>query len=357
MLPVGNSETDFVNAVFNTELLELSNADTTNNVNDPCGRSEPLLGTTQRRSRTMSDTDAWLTSGLPAGAVTLYSNGLGGSTVLAFQHGRGQVIMLGWDWYNAVPNGTQDGGWLQVLNSAISRTNNLPTGNVINGGDADDIVSTSQTVLGQPLATAFDDILTLGDGNDEADGAGGDDWMSGGAGKDKLTGGDGDDVLGGGAAKDKLNGGDGVDDFLFDVKLKKAGVDKLDFESGVDHLVLSKSVFKKLDLGVVSKKELDKYFDVSDSGKITYDAGDDSFRLRQDRRQRATERRGGPHRHSLTHAGLRPRGQTPSRSTSRLIVERLPMVARCSARNVSQALRPSSRSILRKVHSALSFDE
>jgi Ca2+-binding RTX toxin-like protein len=270
-------ETDFINDVFNTEIVELANADTTTNT-----KTGDAAGTTFAGDPTpLPDndyTDAWLTTSLPPGATTLYSNGLGGSTVLAFQHGRGQVVMLGWDFSDAVPNGTQDGGWLQVLHSAISRTDNLPTGSVITGGVGDDVVSTSQSILGQPTATAFDDIVTLSDGNDNANGAGGDDWISGGKGKDKLTGGDGDDVLSGGTQNDKLRGGGGVDDFLFDVKLKKAGLDKLpDYESGVDHLVLSQSVFKKLDEGVLSKKEINKYFDVSGSGKVSYEAGKDSF--------------------------------------------------------------------------------
>ena len=272
----GDNETHFINSVFNTDIIELANANTTNNVKTGAAAGTTFAGDPTPLPDNLG-TDAWLTSSLPPGAVTLYSNGLGGSTVLAFQHGRGQVIMLGWDWDDAIPNGSQDGGWLQVLHSAMSRTNNRPTGSVVNGGDGDDLVSTSQTIPGQPLATGFDDIVSLGDGNDRADGAGGDDWIVGGNGKDRLTGGNGDDVLAGGAARDRLNGGNGVDDFLFDVKLKKAGLDKLDFESGVDHLVLSKSVFKKLSLGVVSKKEFNKYFEVSDNGKVTYDAGKEAF--------------------------------------------------------------------------------
>ena len=201
----------------------------------------------------------------------------------------GKSIMLGWDWYNAVPNGTQDGGWLQVLNSAISRTDNLPTGNVINGGDADDIVSTSQTDPWSAVGHRFRRHPRARRRQRQADGAGGDDWMSGGAGKDKLTGGDGDDVLGGGAAKDKLNGGDGVDDFLFDVKLKKAGVDKLRLrERRRPPCAVKVGVQEARPGASCRRRNSTSTFDVSDNGKITYDDGKDSFRLRQDRRQRAS---------------------------------------------------------------------
>ena len=41
--------------------------------------------------------------------------------------------------------------------------------------------------------------------------------------------------------------------------------------------MLSQSVFKGLDEGVLSKKEINKYFDVSGNGKISYDAGKESF--------------------------------------------------------------------------------
>ncbi len=222
-------------------------------------------------------TEGWYTSVPLPGAVSLYTDTDDVASVFAFQHGRGQVVMLGWDFYDAVPKGTEDGGWLQVLDSAVSLTDGLPTGAVIVGGLGKDVVSTSRSIIGQPVATDLDDIITLSDGNDKADGAGGNDWITGGMGKDKLTGGDGDDVLSGGEGKDTLWGGKGNDYFLFDGDLKSARLDKLpDFDTYNDRFVLSKSVFKRLPEGNLSKKQIKKFFDV-EKGKIIYDAGKEEF--------------------------------------------------------------------------------
>jgi Ca2+-binding RTX toxin-like protein len=268
-----DDETDFLNAVFNTSMSKTSSGISTKTGatagttfdDDPAALPDHL------------DTDAWVTSSLPVGATTFYANDATGSTVAGFQHGRGQVILLGWTWEDAAPSGTKDGGWLQVLASAMSRTNGLPTGNVITGGDDNDQLSSSLAVAGQ-LATASDDIAFLAGGNDRAETGAGDDFLNGGAGKDNLNGGDGDDVIGGGSENDKLIGGAGIDDFVFDTNLKKAGLDKLpDFDNFEDHFVLSKSVFKKLDIGLLSEKDLDKYFDLSGSGKLTYKAGKKEF--------------------------------------------------------------------------------
>src|SRR5207249_3630288 len=57
-------------------------------------------------------------SSLPVGGLSIYENS-GQSAVAEIPFGGGKIIYLGWDWYNAVPIGTQDGGWLTVLESAV----------------------------------------------------------------------------------------------------------------------------------------------------------------------------------------------------------------------------------------------
>lgn len=58
--------------------------------------------------------------GLPVGARTIYEDeDSGRSMVTWIPFGSGTVIHLGWDWYDAAPRGTQDGGWLDVLNRAV----------------------------------------------------------------------------------------------------------------------------------------------------------------------------------------------------------------------------------------------
>jgi len=32
--------------------------------------------------------------------------------------GRGKIVFLAWDWYDGVPIGSQDGGWLEILEAA-----------------------------------------------------------------------------------------------------------------------------------------------------------------------------------------------------------------------------------------------
>ena len=64
---------------------------------------------------------AYDTASLPAGASSMYESG--GETVVALmEEGSGEIAFLGWDWNNAAPVGTQDNGWVQVLESAVLET-------------------------------------------------------------------------------------------------------------------------------------------------------------------------------------------------------------------------------------------
>ncbi len=58
-------------------------------------------------------------TGLPTGALSIYENA-GLSAVALIPFGGGTIVFLGFDWYNAAPMGTQDGGWLQVLARAVT---------------------------------------------------------------------------------------------------------------------------------------------------------------------------------------------------------------------------------------------
>ncbi|OLP62356.1 hypothetical protein BJF93_23665 [Xaviernesmea oryzae] len=79
------------------------------------------------------------------------------------------------------------------------------------------------------------------------------DTIIGAKGNDKLVGSDGDDTLSGGLGNDVLTGGAGADRFVFNTKLDKAkNVDVItDFQSGLDHIVLDHTIFKKLTVGVL----------------------------------------------------------------------------------------------------------
>ncbi|MGH8854432.1 MAG: PEP-CTERM sorting domain-containing protein [Telluria sp.] len=57
---------------------------------------------------------------LPPGALSIYDDGLV-STVTLFTFGSGQIVQLGWDFFDAAPLGTEDGGWLDVLDRAVAQ--------------------------------------------------------------------------------------------------------------------------------------------------------------------------------------------------------------------------------------------
>jgi hypothetical protein len=64
-------------------------------------------------------TNSMDSTSLPTGAKTIYHYPGGGVAVAVIPQGRGFVILLAYDWYNAAPHGVQDGGWLQTLRGAV----------------------------------------------------------------------------------------------------------------------------------------------------------------------------------------------------------------------------------------------
>lgn len=73
----------------------------------------------------------WSTSSLPGSAKSIYTTGTD-TTVALIPFGSGTIAFLAYDWFNAEPVGSQDGGWLQVLDSAVeevsaSNVNQPPT--------------------------------------------------------------------------------------------------------------------------------------------------------------------------------------------------------------------------------------
>jgi hypothetical protein len=68
----------------------------------------------------LSSVDAVLASSLPPEAVQIYTDAAGNSVVTQIPSQGGSIVILGWDWFDAAPLGSQDGGWLAVLGSAAS---------------------------------------------------------------------------------------------------------------------------------------------------------------------------------------------------------------------------------------------
>ncbi|MBW8773348.1 MAG: hypothetical protein JF590_08685, partial [Gemmatimonadetes bacterium] len=50
-----------------------------------------------------------------AHAIAPWRNDSSEAPMFAVRQGAGWVIWLGWDWYDAAPVGSQDGGWLDIL--------------------------------------------------------------------------------------------------------------------------------------------------------------------------------------------------------------------------------------------------
>lgn len=81
------------------------------------------------------------------------------------------------------------------------------------GNKSNNVISTTVTVAGQPLATALDDYIDGGAGADTINSGAGNDWLYGGSGNDKLNGEDG---------RDWLSGGTGADQFIFSSVLQSS---------------------------------------------------------------------------------------------------------------------------------------
>jgi len=69
----------------------------------------------------LSATDSLDTTTLPVNSVSIYTGDGANQTVVAkMPYGDGFVYVLGWDWYNALPLGGDDGGWNHLLRSILN---------------------------------------------------------------------------------------------------------------------------------------------------------------------------------------------------------------------------------------------
>lgn len=94
-----------------------------NGISDPINLTTEGLALfpTAPNSITNNDgTDALDTTTLPPNSVTIYEGSSSDQSVVTMiPYGSGKIYVLGWDWYDGAPNGTQDGGWLSVLNLVL----------------------------------------------------------------------------------------------------------------------------------------------------------------------------------------------------------------------------------------------
>jgi hypothetical protein len=89
----------------------------------------PFEGGPATLSINANATDTVLPSSLPDGSRVIYRDANGNSAVTLIPVGGGNVVIMGWDWFDAKPGGSQDGGWLAVLDTAASivATSPIPT--------------------------------------------------------------------------------------------------------------------------------------------------------------------------------------------------------------------------------------
>jgi hypothetical protein len=79
------------------------------------------------------DTSGITSSSLPGGSLVIYESETGpaDSIVTWIPEGSGLVIFFGWDWYDAQPTGTLDGGWLEVMDRAVQAAGAQQVGEAI----------------------------------------------------------------------------------------------------------------------------------------------------------------------------------------------------------------------------------
>jgi subtilisin-like proprotein convertase family protein len=120
-----NYELGLLNAVFGFSMTTINDvpplsrnaAGTVGTPYENCG--PPTL-------TSLSDTYAVDTTSLPAGAKVIYEDTNNNAVVTLIPVGSGNIVILGWDWYDARPTGSQEGGWWPVLYKAARLNEAMP---------------------------------------------------------------------------------------------------------------------------------------------------------------------------------------------------------------------------------------
>lgn len=69
----------------------------------------------------LSATETINPTSLPPDSVVVYQTNDGaGAALTIIPYGSGEIIIFGWDWYDAAPYGNSDGGWVELLQLAVS---------------------------------------------------------------------------------------------------------------------------------------------------------------------------------------------------------------------------------------------
>jgi uncharacterized repeat protein (TIGR01451 family) len=110
---------NFLNTVFGFSLTsDTSNTEVTSDISAAAGQTL-FAG----QIATLPANDATMGLGnLPTGGISVYDTAFNSSMVLIIPSGQGEIIYLGYDWFNSDPPtaGQQDGGWQAVLAAALA---------------------------------------------------------------------------------------------------------------------------------------------------------------------------------------------------------------------------------------------
>jgi hypothetical protein len=121
----------FLNGVFGFSLSQPSNSGPWLLTSNAAGTS--FAGGPASLPRNNA-TDDYAISSLPSGSLCMYdvAAGIPGCAVFVTPQGSGWIGVLSFDWYNAAPVGSQDGGWIEVLGRTmdfIAQPQAIPTMN------------------------------------------------------------------------------------------------------------------------------------------------------------------------------------------------------------------------------------
>ena len=214
-------------------------------------------GTTQEVDVTINGADNLFTL---TGANDTFLGGVGNDIVDGldgvdtFRGGGGDDIFHGGagndSFYGASGSTTFDGGAGGADRVLYSTSSSGVVANFLNTSlNTGDAVGDTYISIERLYGSQFNDILTMGSGDDIMLGLGGNDILLGARGNDRLFGGEGDDLLLGGIGNDILTGQGGSDTFVIRAN---AGNDRiLDFEDGIDIIRFQNGPSNFADLTIV----------------------------------------------------------------------------------------------------------
>ncbi len=118
VLGSGGLPSSFLNPIFGLSLQETNNGSVHGRTTEASGTE--FADDPATVSGNSSTTVLWPGS-LSSDALVIYTNNTGRSAVTVIERGDGRIVFLGWDWVDANSFSAQNGGWQNILESALSQ--------------------------------------------------------------------------------------------------------------------------------------------------------------------------------------------------------------------------------------------